>query len=33
MKENKGNAEIKQTDEMKALVVEQEKPEEKNDER
>lgn len=33
MEENKGNAEIKQTDEMKALVIEQGKPEEKNDER
>ena len=33
MEENKGNAEIEQTDEMKVLVVEQGNPEEENDER
>lgn len=33
MAENKGNAEVEQTDEMKALIVEQSKPEKKNDER
>lgn len=33
MTENKGNAEVKQTDEMKALIIEQGKPEEKNDKR
>ncbi len=33
MTENKGNAEVEQTDEMKALIIEQGKPEEKNDKR
>lgn len=33
MSENKSNAEVKQTDEMKSLIIEQDKLEKKNDER